>query len=177
MAINPVSPSRSAEGLLEELARAHRPALVRYFSRKGFSASDAEDGVQEVLLRLTKSAGLLNGVSNLQGYLFSTASHVATDFLRTKIRRRMNFHQEYQDARHARLDHAPDEIFESQEALATVFLALNELPEKTRTIFVLARLEHMTQAEISRRLGLSLSTVEKHVAKALAYLALRVDRP
>jgi len=171
------SPSRSAKDILAELSREHRPALLRYFSRKGFSAPDCEDGAQEVLLRLAKRADLLADVAGLQGYLFTTASNVATDFLRTSIRRRASKHDEYQDAQHALLELTPDDVLQGQEALATVFLALNELPERTRTIFILVRLEHMSQVQVARRLDVALSTVEKHIAKAISYLSKRVERP
>jgi RNA polymerase sigma-70 factor (ECF subfamily) len=43
--------------------------------------------------------------------------------------------------------------------------------ERTRDVFLLVRLENMKQAEIAARLGISVSAVEKHLAKALAQVA------
>ena len=55
-------------------------------------------------------------------------------------------------------------------------LVEGELPERTRNVFLLARLENMRQAEIARRLGVSVSGVEKHLARAIAHLSQRLGR-
>lgn len=167
---------RSDLRVVEELAREHQPALVRYFQRKGFRPPDDEDAVQEVFVRLSRREGLASEVDRLDSYLFAVAAHVATDLRRTGRARAAGRQEVYEDAQHAPVDIDPAEIFEGREALRAVIVALNELPERTRTIFVLARLEHMRQAEIARRLGVSLNTVEKHLQKAAGYLGERVGR-
>ena len=53
-----------------------------------------------------------------------------------------------------------------REALSEVGAALLELPERTRQVFVLRRLEDMSFREIALRLGLSVSAVEKHMLRA-----------
>ena len=60
--------------------------------------------------------------------------------------------------------------------MAIIILALKELPERTRTVFILARLELMPQAQIARRLEISLSTVEKDLRKAVSYLGERLGQ-
>ncbi|HKR88876.1 MAG TPA: sigma-70 family RNA polymerase sigma factor [Phenylobacterium sp.] len=161
---------------MDALARRHRAALVRYFQRKGFTALDAEDGVQEVFERLARRDGLADRVEHFDGYLFAVAAHVATDLLRRGRARRSRLHDSYEEAVHAPRDCSPEEVLEGREALARLVTALKELPERTRHIFILARLEHMRQAEIARRLGVSLSTVEKHLASAIAYLGQKAGR-
>ena len=52
--------------------------------------------------------------------------------------------------------------------------ALQELPERARTIFVLNRFEELSAAEIARRLGVSVSTVEKDMMRAIAHLKARL---
>jgi RNA polymerase sigma factor (sigma-70 family) len=163
--------------VVDALARRHQPALTRYFLRKGFSAQDGEDAVQEVFVRLSRREGLAEEVDHFEGYLFATAARVAADVLRVRRSRRAAFHDPYEDAVHAPPDHSPEEILEGREALGRVVTALRELPERTRHVFLLARLEHLRQAEIARRLGVSLSTVEKHLATAIAYLGQRAGRP
>jgi RNA polymerase sigma factor (sigma-70 family) len=48
-----------------------------------------------------------------------------------------------------------------------------DLPERTRTVFVLRRLEGQSYREISLRLGLSVSAVEKHMLRAVRHLLAR----
>src|SRR3546814_2016887 len=60
----------------------------------------------------------------------------------------------------------PERALQSRQALSTVTGAIKTMPERTRTIFVLFRLEHMKQREIADLLGVSVRTVEQHVTRA-----------
>lgn len=177
MAARPDQPPLSADlRQVEALARAHRPALIRFFKRKGFSDADAEDGVQEVLFRLVRRSDLLDGVDSVEGYIFTAAAHVATDAVRKGRRQRSFYHREIRDGRDGGFDHSPQDIAEGKEALDLLLVAIDELPERTRAVFILARFEHMNQSEIARRLGISLSTVEKQLAKATSHLGEKAGR-
>ena len=61
-------------------------------------------------------------------------------------------------------------LFRSARATA----ALLELPDRTRIIFVLRRLEGMKYSEIAHKLGISVSAVEKHMLRAMSYLTERM---
>ena len=61
-------------------------------------------------------------------------------------------------------------MLQGRQALATVLKALKQLPERTRTIFILFRLEGIRQREIADLLGVSVRTVELHVIKASVHL-------
>lgn len=52
--------------------------------------------------------------------------------------------------------------------------ALAELPERTQQIFRLNRVEGMTHAQVARHLEISDSSVQKHLAKALAHVMQRL---
>ena len=49
---------------------------------------------------------------------------------------------------------------------------LEELPDRRRQIFILYRIENVARQEIARAFNLSISSVEKEVARATAYLML-----
>ena len=53
--------------------------------------------------------------------------------------------------------------------------ALSELPARTQQIFRLNRIEGMTHAQVARHLDISDSSVQKHLAKALAYVMQRLQ--
>jgi len=160
--------------LVESLARKHMPAIRRYFRRKGFDHADCDDAAQEVFMRLAQRKGVASEVDKFESYLFATAASVAIDLRRKAVVRSAGLHDSYDDTLHAEVGYGPEELMDGREALGIMVRALKELPQRTRTIFVLARLEHMKQAEIATRLGVSLNTVEKNLHKALAYLGERV---
>ncbi|MEP9358092.1 sigma factor-like helix-turn-helix DNA-binding protein [Sphingomonas sp. KR3-1] len=55
--------------------------------------------------------------------------------------------------------------------------AVRKLPRLRREIFLAARLDDMTYAEIAERTGLAVRDVEQHLAKALASIDRRLSRP
>jgi RNA polymerase sigma-70 factor (ECF subfamily) len=54
-------------------------------------------------------------------------------------------------------------------------LALRQLPERTRDVFMLRRFEGLKHAEIARLYGISVRAVEKHFAKALAHISVELE--
>lgn len=164
----------SADGqAVARLSTRLRGAVTRYFQRRRFDPDEAEDAAQEVFLRLSRRVGLAE-IANPEGYLFETAASVAVDHARRRRARGGGSFEPYDDARHAVPDLGPDRLLESREALTRLADALHALPERTRHVVVLARLEHLPHAEIARRLGVSVSAVEKHLVRGLARLAAEV---
>ena len=160
---------------LDALAREYRPALSRYFGKRSRQRADVEDLVQEVLIRLAVR-GDGESIDQPEAYLMRTATNVWRDFLRKKKTHAQDVHDEYTEEDHGRShsDDGPDAILEGREAVESILLALYELPKRTRQVFVLCRVEGMRQKGVARRLGVSVSSVEKHMIKAIAHLALRL---
>ena len=63
-----------------------------------------------------------------------------------------------------------DEVFASRARLDRVKRGLDQLPTRTREIFLMFRLEELKCREIAGRIGISESAVEKHIAKAMFFL-------
>ena len=160
--------------VVEALARDYRAVLLRYFERRNVPAADQEDAVQEVFARLLRREGEAP-IETLDSYLFQTAASVAVDFHRRATVRERGAHVPYDDALHAMADFSPDRIYGGREDVGLVLTALMELPERTRSAFVLARFDKMQLAEIARRLNLSVAGVEKNVRKAMAHVASRLE--
>ena len=65
----------------------------------------------------------------------------------------------------------PQEIF-SEEVQQLVNKAIESLPTKTKEVFLLSRMEYLTNREISERLGVSIKAVEFHITKALKVMRI-----
>jgi RNA polymerase sigma-70 factor (ECF subfamily) len=72
---------------------------------------------------------------------------------------------------------SPERLVSAQQELVHVLGALQELGQRTREVLMLCRLEQMKHAEIAREMGISVSSVEKHLVRAMTHLARRADGP
>jgi RNA polymerase sigma-70 factor (ECF subfamily) len=63
-----------------------------------------------------------------------------------------------------------------RQELELLTVALRELPERMRHVFVLARFENLPHTQIAHQLRISVSAVEKNLVKAIAHLAIRLER-
>lgn len=154
------------------LSMRYGQAVRRFFSRRLRDGADVEDLTQEVFARLLKRAEL-GEIANIEGYLFHTAANLLRERAR-KAARRPGDAPAIDEIDAAVEDFTPERILLGREAYARMVEALQELPERTRTIFVLNRFEELSAAEIARRLGVSVSTVEKDMMRAIAHLKARL---
>ena len=162
-------PVRGASTAVPEIA-AYRPALVQYFRRKTRAQSEIEDLVQDVFLRIAaRRSGEV--VDNVAAYVFQTAASVLADRHRRRTVRHADDHVEFDSDRHGSLDFDASRILEARQSLRTAVAALQMLPERTRTIFVMRRLEGHAYRDIANHLGISVSAVEKHMVRAVQHLA------
>lgn len=74
-------------------------------------------------------------------------------------------------------DPAPsqEQIYESSQKLAHFHAGCQRLPDRTRQIFLMNRVEKMKYSHIAQSLTISESSVEKHIAKALVFLSTWMD--
>lgn len=154
---------------------AYIPALQRYFARRVDNRHVIDDLVQDVMLRMHVRDGS-NGIDNLEGYIFRTASSVLRDQARRDQVRHAKGHDELTEIHHPVEELTADRVLEAREEVAHVVCALQELPERTRDIFLMRRYEGLAYGDIAERLGISVSAIEKHVAKAVAHVARRMAR-
>lgn len=158
---------------LSALSERHRASLQRYFERRIKNRGDAEDLIQEVFLRLARRADF-QSIKCLDGYLFEIAASVFQDRLRHRHSRAMDLHEEYRDG-HSPEEFSPERVLIGKESVGQVAQALLELPERVRVAFVLHRFEGLRHPEIARRLGVSVSAVEKYVIRALVFIKKRMN--
>jgi len=155
-----------------------RGPLMSYFTRRIGDRAEAEDLTQEVFVRLI-GAGSLENIEHADAFVFRVASNLLRDRNRRVLRRQSHRNLPVDEAiinelaHHFVEDCGPERVLLGRERLADVLAALDELGERTRNIFILFRLESMKQKDIAALYGISASTVEKHVMKAVMHLSLR----
>jgi RNA polymerase sigma factor (sigma-70 family) len=159
---------------LEEVAAQYRAPLMRFFQRRVRADEDADDLVQDVFSRLAGRD--LANIANIQGYIFQVAANVLRDKARrASVRGIMTRAPDGFDIEDE-AGFSPERILLSKEALQIMVAAIYELPEQVRIVFSHYHFDGVAQVEIARRMGLSLSTVEKHMAKANVHLLYRLRK-
>jgi RNA polymerase sigma-70 factor (ECF subfamily) len=132
--------------------------------RRGNSTHDAEDMVQEAFVRLTCYEHA-QSVANPDAFLMRTALNLSNDAFRARRVRGEEVLVEDEVV----LDTAPglEDMLLSRERMARMNKCLSRLSAKTRAIFLAHRVDGLSYQAIARIHGISISSVEKHVAKAL----------
>ena len=160
---------------IETVARSierHRLEVSRFLSgRVGCvdTAADLYQSIAENLLRRDPDPP----VEDVRAFLFQAARNAVSNHHRDG-QTRAQFDvliAPLLDERDAR---SPDTVVEAQEALAKANKALQDLPALTHRVFTLYRIHGVKQQAIADRLGVSISTVEKHVRKALSHCYTRL---
>ncbi|WP_428156101.1 RNA polymerase sigma factor [Brevundimonas sp.] len=157
----------------EELARFCR-------ARLGGASGDVDDVLQDVYLKVSA----LNPdppPDNPRAFLFRLTSNLLMDRWRSS-QRAANRDTQWRQINHEvgvaeDLDAAPsaEAVVAGRERLARLVAALDTLPPKTQTIFRLHKFDGVSYADIAAQLGVSRSSVEKHMMDALRILARKVQ--
>jgi RNA polymerase sigma factor (sigma-70 family) len=147
-----------------------RPAIVKYFLRRCGNVAEAEDLAHDVLERALGKA-YWESAAQAKNYIFRAAVNRWHD--RNRRRATHGAVIEWDDAATFALaeESSPERVISNEQELHAVVAALRDLSERTRDVFMLYRLEQMKHGEIAQLYGISVSAVEKHVAKAVAHLA------
>lgn len=164
--------SAKAEIDLEGLNRNFRPALIAFFLRRLGNHAEAEDMTQDVFVRLARADRI--EMRSPEAYIFQTAANLIRDRARRE-KHRFDYRGELMADQSAGINPVdPARILSARASLAAVTQALQELPELTRRVFVCHRLENISRPAIGQAFNISESTVDRHLAKAMAFLIARV---
>lgn len=158
----------------DEQVRLHvrwRPALMAFFVRRLRNHAEAEDLTQDVFVRMLRSDITEGAPSH---YIFQIAQNLLVDRARSASVR-----QRYREAIGTSDDLKTDPLDPERVALGRAELArfgaaLDALPERTRAMFTLYRIDQTSQDLIAESFGISKSAVKKQIASAKASIMVRM---
>jgi RNA polymerase sigma-70 factor, ECF subfamily len=166
----------------------HRAELTAHCRRMLRSASDAEDAVQETLVRAWRSYEGFEGRASLRTWLHSIASNVCIDMLRRPQSQvvPVDPSADAMDARAQPDARSPDpaELAVTREAVRRALAtALQLLPPRQRAVLFLREVLRWKAAEVAELLGTTVASVNSALQRARATLAAgqvdpddRIDR-
>jgi RNA polymerase sigma-70 factor (ECF subfamily) len=153
----------------------HERALRAYLQRFFQNVADVDDVIQETYARLLSLDNhAAAAVRDWHAFLFTTARNVALDRLRKA--RIVSLDALAEMGSLDVLDETPsaDEGLNARQELTLLLETIASLPDRCRQALTLRKLYGLSQREIARRLDISESTVEKHVAYGVRLCAERM---
>jgi RNA polymerase sigma-70 factor (ECF subfamily) len=152
--------------VLTALFREHSKKLERFFARSGHSSSDVMDLVQDVFVRLWSCD--LDLLTERPGYMvYRTARFVSIDAIRRRrVLARVGIGTWVDLADVEIGDNAPsqEQRLVWREAIAGAIAAIRSLPPKGGQVYWMSRVSEMSYREIAAKQGVSMRTVENHIA-------------
>jgi len=157
---------------LEEAYRTERRDLMAYLGRRA-GHDQAQDLVQEVFVRAAGSPQAAS-LANPAGFLRRIARNLLIDRARWREKNDIIL---FPIDEHRDIPTAPQQEWglEAKDLHGAYEKAVDTLPEKTRRVFLMHRIDELSYREIHEQLGISIATVEYHMMKALAHIARSVD--
>jgi RNA polymerase sigma-70 factor (ECF subfamily) len=151
----------------EELVRVHYSQIYRWAVSVTRDADDADDVVQEVLVRLLKRLKSYGGKSRFSTWLFQVTRNTALEQQRRRTRRNkllLGFRRD--EPVSDSVTENPVEQMSTSDAVDQVRTMFEQLPARQREVFDLADLQGFDPKEIGEMLGMNPTTVRANLCKA-----------
>jgi RNA polymerase sigma factor (sigma-70 family) len=151
---------------------ASRPAyferLMKFLRRKGRSREDAEDLIQEAMLRL-HVYGRDTPVVNEEAFLRHAANNLSIDqhrHNRPDLRKEVPIEDIEEQNPLVAQESTPEDTIEAQQRLSRIKAVLDAVSPRTREIYFAHRAGY-SYAEIAAHMDISNITISRHIARAL----------
>lgn len=143
-------------------------SLVEFLSKLLRSREEAKEITQEVFAYIWERHEDITSDMKFRSYMYSMARNMALNLLRHKKVERKYYDEEVRTPQDFGI--TAEEILSSKEFRNVIEIALNGMPPQRRKVFELSRYEGKTHDEIAAMLGISPTTVRKHIQLALREL-------
>jgi RNA polymerase sigma factor (sigma-70 family) len=147
---------------------AHFERLLKFLRRRGRSHEDAEDLIQEAMLRLHRYRRAEVPVINEEAFLTHAVQNLSVDLHRSRrpdIRREVAF--EHFNSRHPLIDPGtPEKSIDAEQRLHRIGALLEAASLRTRQIYFAHRAGY-SYDEIAAHFNISHITIRRHIARAL----------
>jgi RNA polymerase sigma-70 factor, ECF subfamily len=160
-------PAALREQAFHELAGRYQHRLFAICVRVLGSPADAEDAVQETLVRLARNAAGFRGESQLSTWLYRVARNVCTDHVRYAARRPATPVEDVGELPEAGV---ADDLVAAHDTAREIQGALAQLDERSRTLLLLVGVDGLSYAEAAEVVGVAVGTAKSRVSRARAEL-------
>jgi len=130
---------------------------------------EIDDIIQEMYARIVSQPSF-EAIKYPRQYAFQTATAIIIDHMRRSRVVSINAAGDLDQLEISAPDASPEQQLEFREEIAAVAHSLSLLPARTRDVLIMRRVEGLSQQQTADKLGISIKTVEKHMAQGVAAL-------
>jgi RNA polymerase sigma-70 factor (ECF subfamily) len=139
--------------------------LCQYVYSMLENKEDSEDIVQELFLNLWNNRKKIEITENVSGYLFKMAKNITLNHIRSaKSYQNLLDNQDQVDS------YYEEDRLETDEFRIALYNCIERLPERSREVFMLHRVEGLKQKVISEKLSVSVKTIKNQLWMSLQKL-------
>jgi RNA polymerase sigma-70 factor (family 1) len=135
--------------------------------RKLYTAEVAEEIIQDIFTDLWERRSTVQ-IDHLKGFLFGALKFQIFNHIRRQLVQKE--YEKYSQNAHPFYDHHTENLLAYEDLFQAIENAIEQLPEKTRTIFRMSRLENHSVREIAAKLNIPERTIEYHLTQSLRAL-------
>jgi RNA polymerase sigma factor (sigma-70 family) len=157
---------------ISEVVERERSRLLSFIRRRVHDPRDAEEILQDAFYKLVEANRLLMPIEHVTGWLFRVARNRITDLLRG--RKTDDASLGLEDLLPSP-DAGPDALYARSVLLEELQLAVGELPEEQRAVFIAHELEGVSFKELAARTGVGINTLLSRKRYAVLYLRARLQ--
>lgn len=143
--------------------------LLNFLTRQVNDRHTAADLTQESFVRVLNVQSSGEVVLDVRALLYRTARNLVIDqHRRAAVRRHDDLDAIAEDQHPAAPQHLqPEEALASQQVMRAYLVTIESLPQRCREAFLLHVFDDLGNAQIAKRMGISVSMVEKHVVRGM----------
>ena len=156
---------KSDQKSFEELFNRYYNLLCNYSTSIVDSTSCAEELVADVFANLWIKRKQIKINKNVKAYLFRSTRNASISFLRKQKVNIELIDEDQINIPNSKI--SPDNKLIKEEADIKLQNLLNQIPARSREVFILQRFNRLKYSDIAEALDISVKTVEKHMSKSL----------
>jgi len=148
--------------------------LFRLALRITSNREEAEDIVQDTLIKLWNQRNEWSAIRNMETYSMTVCRNLALDAINKSERHNISLDETAHDQPDT--SRMQDEVLMRQQQMDRIRAIIQQLPEKQRTIILLRDIEEKSYQEIAEIMGINLSDVKVNLFRARQTLKAKINK-